>query len=173
MNQLQTYQQKNKLLLLVTLLFCIIAYRFSFNKTIQLYYQNQQATQAIQQANNAPSEIQHLQEQLNQIKGTSPKKNYSQEYLLEEVSRFCRQHDLLIKNFPEAQIFEERNYTIIISQIEVEGRYQAIVQLAYLLEHQHQLGSITSLEMRSHHNQQTKIHYLTGKLILNTIRRNT
>lgn len=163
-----TNKKKNLYLLVGTVLILLVAYQFSIKKTLNLRQANQQHQQAIVRAMNIDTDIEKYQAQLANF-NTNAVTSYSQENLLELLSTFCLEHDLLIKDFPEPNQYEESTYDIIANQIEVEGRFTDIVELIYDLEYIHKIGSIVSLKYQSAYNRQEKKQYLTAKITLNTI----
>ena len=163
-----TNKQKNIYLWLGSFLVLLLAYQFNIKETLNLRQANQQHQQAIARATNIDADIEKYQGQLTAFNANAVT-SYSQENLLELLSTFCVQQDLLIKGFPEPKTYQEADYTIVSNRIEVEGSFSDIVQLVYDLEHVHRIGSIVSLKYQSGYNRQTKKPYLTALITLNTI----
>jgi len=163
-----TYKQKNYYLLGSAFLLLILSYQFSIKKTITLYQTNVLHQNTINQATNIEKDIQQYNQQLANF-NTNTTTSYSQENLLELLSQFCTEHNLLLKGFPVSVPYEESTYNIIENRISVEGDFIDIIELVYDLEFVHKIGSVVSLKFKTDFNRQTKNHYLTSNIFLSTI----
>jgi hypothetical protein len=157
-----TNKRKNIYLWFSSLLLLLLAHQFSIKKTLNLRHANQLHQQSVTRATNIDEDIEKYKTQLASFNANAIT-SYSQENLLELLSTFCLEHNLLIKGFPEPNQYEESTYDIIVNQIEVEGQFTDIVQLIYDLEYVHKIGSIVSLKYQSAYNRQAKKTIPYGK----------
>lgn len=113
-------------------------------------------------------EIEKYQKEWNIMQGTS-QRPYNREYLLAQLTGFCRAHNLLIKTFPQARRQEQNKIPIYTNQIEVEGKYKDIVKLAYMIEQEQLLGAVATLKFYTIKDRLTKKTYLRAKIILRSL----
>jgi len=117
-----TNKKKNLYLWIGTILILFVVYQFSIKKTLNLRHANQLHQEAVARAMNIDADIEKYKTQLASFNANAVT-SYSQDNLLELLSTFCLEHNLLIKGFPEPNQYEESTYDIIVNQIEVEGRF--------------------------------------------------
>ena len=151
-----------------SLLFGILIYFASIQRTITNYRAYQEKKTQLSRVSNATQLIVQYQAQLAQFQGNT-QQSYNREILLEEVTTFCRQHQLLVKTFPQAQRVKENNYPIVTNHIQVEGDYKDMVKLVYLLEQEQRLGSISSLKFFTHKDRYKKKNFLRADIVLRNI----
>lgn len=165
---MQTYRQKNQWLILGAVLLLIIAYWFSFRKTIHAYQKNNNLTTQVEQIQNANYNIQQLEQQLakTNIQKATP---FNQTVLFEKISQFCKSNQLDILTFEEPQIVTTDNYEVTTNYMEIEGAFAAITRLVYELEQQLKLGRIASVKYKLDYNRKTKKDFLIGKIYLQNI----
>jgi len=164
-----SYRQRNLLLIAGTVLLGFIAYQFSFSKTLEAASLNKQLSQKLIQANSASSDIQRLQEQVNQLNGDVNTESYHPDKLFQVISQFCTKNNLTVLDFPEAVEITNGNYKVITHTLDVSGNYSDIVQLAYLIEQEKKIGGVSSLNFETEKNIQTKSKILKGKFYIQNI----
>ncbi|MEM9824180.1 MAG: hypothetical protein AAF985_24050 [Bacteroidota bacterium] len=163
-----SYRKRNQYLLVGALLVLLLIYWISLRPTIALYGQHTQLRKEEKRAALAPQQIANYQEQLAGLKsGTA--QPFQREQLLEKVTAFCREHQLLITSFPEAGKQIQSNYAVLTHEIEVEGAYKAMVKLVYMLEQIEVMGVVSSLKFTTHKDRRSKQKILKAKLILRNL----
>ena len=165
---ISTYRQKNIALLGAILFFGMLIYLVSIQRTLSSYNSYQQKKEQLSRVSNANQLIAQYQSELAQFQQNT-QQSYNRENLLEEVTTFCREHRLLVKTFPQAQRVKENNYPIITNKIQVEGDYKEVVKLAYLLEQEQRLGSISSLQFFTYKDRYKKKKLLRANIVLRNI----
>ena len=165
---LKTYRQHNLFVGIGFLLGLGLIYTVSIRPTIKQYQQLQQQKRNIQRAAGAAGKINQYKARLVNSKQSS-QQAYDRERLLEVVTSFCRSHDLLVKTFPLAQRITQNGNTIVTNIIELEGPYKSIVQLAYLLEQEQKLTTISSMQFFTHKDRVKKRQYLRCKMVLRNL----
>lgn len=165
---LPTYRQRNLFLLGAGLVLLGLIYMVSIRRTLQLRQALKKNETAIARAQNAPQQIAQLEAQVGALQqnGLRP---YDREYLLEQITGFCRDHQLLVRTFPQSERVVENNYPIITNTIEVEGAYQDLVRLVHLLEQKERLGSISSLKFYTKKERVSKKTYLRLSIVLRNL----
>lgn len=166
---LKSYRQHNIALGVVVVLVLVLVYKGSISRTIHYSQANKSLKANIERAASAPAEITQLQTQLAKLQH-SALKPYDRERLLEVVTTFCRENGLLVKTFPQAKSNQQNDSEIVTNEIEVEGSYQSIVKLVYLLEQQEKLGSVSSLTFSIHKDRITRKISLHATIIFRNLK---
>ncbi|MEM8908239.1 MAG: hypothetical protein AAGD05_10375 [Bacteroidota bacterium] len=163
-----TYRKKNQYLLGGTVLLLVLIGWVSIRPTWALYKESRQLVEEQNRAATAPAEIARYQQQLANLKASTPQP-FQRALLLEQVTSFCRQNNLLITAFPEAHQNMRSNYSVLTHEIEVEGAYRDMVRLVYLLEQEATLGVVSSLQFHRFKDRATKKQKLRAKLVLRNL----
>ncbi len=166
----KSYRQKNLLLLAGVLLLGIIVFKFNIQRTFKEYKQYKENKAKLTLASTASSQITAYKEQLASLQQTAIAP-YNRENLLERVTAFCRTNNLLVKSFPEEEVFDQKNGSqVITNRIEVEGGYKAIVKLVYNLEEIERLGSVNSLRFSLQKDRVLKKWVLRGYIVFRNLK---
>ena len=165
---MNSYRQKNQWLLLGTVLLLLVAYWFSFRKTIQARQLNKNLTQQSQQIKSAGFTIQQLEQQLAKTK-INQEIPFNQTVLFEKVSQFCNDNQLEILTFDEPKTVLTDDYEVTTNYIEIEGDFKGITELVYELEQRLKLGRMASVHYELDFNRKTKSDFLVGKLYVQNI----
>ena len=165
---LPTYRQHNLFLLLAGIALLAIIYTFSIKRTLKVYHSYQQNKANIAKAASAAIDIENYQKEWHILQQTS-QQTYNREYLLAQLTGFCREHDLLIKTFPQAKRQEKNKIPIYTNLVEVEGKYKDMVKLAFMIEQEQHLAAIASLKFYTIKDRLSKKTYLRAKIILRNL----
>lgn len=86
-----------------------------------------------------------------------------QEMLLEYVSNYCKENDLLLNKMEDTHSYINGDYVIQTNIFTVEGRFLKLLKLVYNLEQNNQSGKIISLDFYSKEDliQKRKRLYVT------------
>jgi len=163
-----SYQQKTKALLFGSVLFLLLIYTVSIKPTINLYRDIGMLKNKSAQAVEAPARIAKIKNELEQLQGNTFNLN-NKEALLGEITRFCEENKLLIVNLPIASTYEEGNYEVESRKLDVQGSFNDILGLVYLIEYEKSLGVVSSLSFIRKKDPRTKKNKLTGQLVLRSI----
>jgi uncharacterized protein involved in propanediol utilization len=167
---MNSYKQKNQWLLLGTVLLLLVAYWFSFRKTIQAYRQNKTLTQQSEQIQSASFTIQQLEQQLAKTKiNNTDGSGFNQTILFEKVSHFCESNQLNILTFDEPKIVQTDDYEVTTNYMEIEGGFKSITELTYELEQKLRLGRMASVHYELDFDRKTKQDFLIGRIYLQNI----
>jgi Pilus assembly protein, PilO len=165
---LKTYKQHNYALAGVVVLLALLAYSTNIRRTFKTYQTYKQNKVRLIQAQSAAQDIARYRSLLRGMQ-QSAQRPYNREYLLEQITAFCRTSNLLIKTFPDAQKVKESNYPVVTNEIEVEGSYKNIVSLIYLIEQKDRLSSISSTSFYIVKDRVRQQNYLRCRLVLRNI----
>jgi hypothetical protein len=159
-----SFKRKKRYLWIGTLVFAFICYQLTFKKSIVLIKEVSALKKQVNLAKSASSEIGGLQKQLDQIEtkigSGSPDSINVQQAILNIVTNYCSQHDLVLKEFPGTIIQQDSDLVVQTNNFVVEGGFINALLLINLLEHQKEIGKITSTHF------QTKKNFKTNRIEL-------
>ena len=163
--------KRNKLRFLIGgfILFCIITYFLTVNKTIDAYKTYRNSTVQLEAINNAPAQIAQYKHFLEQADSTGLIKSYDRQKLFFGVNTFCSENHLSLRNFYPEQINNQNGLKVITNQIIVEGSFSNITKLAYYLEKQAIIGHISSLKFEKIFDRNLNRSYLTGRFFIQNV----
>lgn len=169
-----TYKQRNVALGVATVFLCVVGYWAAFGKTFDLWQENRLLQSQMQLTENIDEQIMHLQKNLVQLKqyyAPTKGKDFSHhEELLRQVSGFCQENNLLIREFPPASFFEETQYLIEANEVIVEGDFKNIVKLIYNLEQVSKTGRVVSVAFEAGPDRKTRKYRLAAHIIIQNIK---
>ena len=166
-----TYRTKVKLLPVVILLVSALVYSLTISKTIQLSRQLNGLEGQVERLGDAPLQIQMLKKRLKDIEGRigNHSGKINREEIFHQLSNYCKQHQLILREFPEPHQIKMDNYGVDTYQLEVEGRYSNLLQMVYYLEKNIYLGKLSALHFLLKRDKRSREEYLTLSLFLQTV----
>lgn len=167
-NFLKTYRQHNYAVLALFLVLILVSYSTNIRVALNSYQEFQNVKSKIALAQSASQDIAIYRSEIKSMQETA-QQPYNKELLLEQITLFCKEHNLLIKNFPGSKRVIENNYPIVTNEIEVQGSYNDIVELAYMFEQEKKLTSINSLSFTLVKDREKQQQYLHGLFVLRNI----
>lgn len=169
-----TYRQKNKYLIVGTILFLLLVYWTTLSKTVELYHSNQRLQKQSNLVADAPAKIKQYERQIQQFEqrfqNVTQSGNDYQEQLLEVVSTFCQEHQLVLQNFPQPLVHTQNDFEVTTHIVEVEGSYHKLLQLVYELEQAQKLSRVASLDFRIEKDFRNKRSFLLATIYLRNIK---
>jgi hypothetical protein len=165
---LKSYKQQTIVLSTALVVVLLVIFQVSIRRTISVFANYRSNAAKISMAANAPARIASLQKRLANTQETSMQP-YNRERLLEKVTDFCRENNLLIRSFPEGLVANQNENKVVSNQIEVEGGYKDMVRLAYLLEMEEKQGSISSLKFYLYKDRVAKRTVLRNLIVLRNL----
>lgn len=167
-----TYKQRNTLLIPVVIILLWVSYRYAILNTITLY--SQVSTLENQMANHSPEKLVRLKSKLKKL--NNKLNNYKfddkrdKEFILGITSDFCAKNKLTLSEFPEANIIEDETNRLETLTISAQGTYIGLLKLLHFLEHQNQVGRISSVHYYSQFDHKNQITRLFAKIYIQNIR---
>jgi hypothetical protein len=80
-----------------------------------------------------------------------------QDALLSIVTRYSLENKILLREFPRSTLTSDKNMLIETNVFTVEGNYNHLLLLAYLLEQKQRVGRLSSLKFISKHDPRTNM----------------
>jgi hypothetical protein len=168
-----SYNKKNIILWCGIGLLLILSYKLALSKTINAIEESKELKLKIALADSLQYKINELNNSIKQVEFIAlDKKTGGSEInqnLLSEISKYCQQNDINLREFPESNIIANENYDVMTSHFKVEGRYIGLVKLVNLLEKDKSIGKIISVRFRSFIEIRTKKKILEGTIYVQNI----
>jgi hypothetical protein len=145
-----------------------ISYQLSFKKAYNSYSEYCDLKNQFDSIQSAPAEIKNVEKQLADIElavGMSPDTSSNfQKLLLEKVSKYCQNNNLVLKEFPKTIFCSNSDFEIETNQIVVEGTFLNILNLLYELEKGFRMGKLVSVRFNTLKDYKTGINNLLANL---------
>lgn len=156
------------------LLFTLLVYKVSIKRTIEEKKHLNVLNQQINDLNEAPQKILVLQQKLSHLNGAVEyfffNQHSMQDFMLEQITAYCRANHVLIKEYPKAIIQERADYTVETNYLVFEGGFRDLLVLLYHIEQKYKLGKVASARFYKTINAKTKIPKLYMELTIQNIR---
>lgn len=170
-----TYKKRNQVLLWGGVFLFVLVYNFTFKKTISLYFECAALEKKNMLAADAPLKIAALEKEaagLDVLSGSQqhPDSN-TQQAILGIISSYCQENKLLLKEFPETKLQKENDYLIETNSFILEGNFQKLQQLVYLLEQKYKIGKISSVDYVLKKDLRTNKKALTAAVFIQNIKK--
>ena len=170
-----TNRHKFHLLIVSMIIFFIIIYKFSVEKTITIIRDTNRIETQIDSVNYRLNKLRVLEDTLSYFNKTINEQRHSQqprEYLLKITGDYCGKYNKMsVQYLPEEVRFNNSNYTTVLNDIIISGRFKELIDLLYTLERDKRVGSIESVtlykEERFRSNREILLMKITVKSILN------
>ncbi len=172
MNNKLTYRYKYYILIALLLLFVVIIYKLSINKTIILVRDTKDIKAQIDISNSSISIIKQLENELayyDQLINENSNPGQAREYLLKVTGDYCDKNNLTVVDFPEETRYRQNEATIAFNEITIEGKYKELLGLLYLIERERQAGSVESVAFFREEKLRTNEQILYMKIIVKSI----
>lgn len=167
-----TYKQKNKALIVGTVLLVWMGYSFSVKDTLSIHSHCNELEKRLQLASNAPARIKQIEMRLTDIERLSVNdsdKVSTQQKLLNFVSGYCQGNNVVLREFPKTSLQQQNGLSIETNTFLVEGNYGKLLNLIYMLEQKNRIGQVASVEFSGKKDFKTKRIVLTAKIFLQNI----
>lgn len=170
-----SYQLKLKLLLASGVLFFILAYNLAFTETIAAYKEYQKLKEQLVLASDAPRQNQILEQKLQvfdkNINSNQESENNVQDKLLETVTAFCLERNIVLREFPRTEQVVENDFIVETNIFSVEGDFVKLVQLIYNLEQKVKLGKVASVLYHTKKDLKNKRLNLIATIYIHNVKR--
>jgi hypothetical protein len=168
-----TYNRKLKICLWTSGLLLLIAYKLIFAKSIALINDTHAMENQSMQMKTSSSKTGQLKQQIvtmDKLLARYIDKNTKvQDALLSIVTRYSLENKILLREFPRSTLTSDKNMLIETNVFTVEGNYNHLLLLAYLLEQKQRVGRLSSLKFISKHDPRTNMLSLCATMYIQTI----
>ncbi|KOY84384.1 hypothetical protein AD998_21195 [bacterium 336/3] len=174
MFDLKSYRNKNKLLIIGSILFVILAYFLSFSKTLDLYIQNKGLEKKAILSQNAPEKIRNLKKQLGIYEAKMQKFGQDSlskdEYRLNILTQLCKENNVVMVSLPESFFQKEATESIETQEIKLRGNFIDLLKLIYTIEYKTSLGMLASVKFVTEEDRRMRVQYLYAYLYIQNLK---
>ncbi|MCU0436186.1 MAG: hypothetical protein MUC87_22205 [Bacteroidia bacterium] len=166
-----SWKRKNQLLLAGAVALLWIVYSYAVTNTLNARRDCQKLQQRIDSAASAPQQLAALRAQMEQLKnttGVSDSSAAAHEKLLDIVTHYCEQNNLVLRDFSPAVNFVQQDWSVDNHPVTVEGNFSSLLRLVHHLEGQ-EGGNVISTEFRSRRDNKTQALSLSLVIYIQTI----
>ena len=171
-----TYKRKFRLCIALGLVLTFVLIKFPVGRTVSFYQDVKSLEKQLNQATDAPMRVAILQKQLVRIDqalgkqsgGTGKSKD---EALLETITRYCHDHNAVLREFPRAGSYKENEMQVETSTFVVEGDFSTLLALVYQLEQKNKVGRVASVNFQSKRDLKTTFLALSATIYVQSIKK--
>ncbi len=144
------YKKKINYLVIGSIILLIATYSLSIKKTLGEIKKKHQYEEQLEAIKEAPKEISVLRQRLdkyqNIIGSNSGVDSDPQEIILEHVSNYCTDNDIIIRTFPKPFVYHKSNYVIETYSLLLDAGFHDLLGLVHYIEKEVTIGKITSVD---------------------------
>lgn len=166
-----SWKQKNKLLLGGSIVLLWAVYSFAISNTLQTRKECNHLQLQLDSASDAPVRFAKLTtefQKLETITNTSDTSNTLHERLLDIVTKYCQQNNLVLRDFASPVCYKQQEWLVETHPVIVEGAYVNLLKLVHKLE-QEKTGKIVSVDFQSKRDNKTQALSLTATIYVQNI----
>lgn len=149
----------------------LFAYLLTIRKTVKVYSDYKEIKNQLEYIGNAPDRLSVIKNSLiyiDSLIGNYKQSNF-QFQLLENISNFCQDNNIIFKSFPKVHQVEEQNFLVNTYVIECDGSFLRLLNLVYFLEQKKRLGKIVSLNFQVKKEQITNYTRLFATIYIQSL----
>jgi len=168
-----TYSKKVYAITIGFVVFFVLAYFFSFNKTIQLYSDTTEKITKLEWLKEKEKEIPVLQAQMELLNKAYNSNDSSliRDQLTSYISDFAESNNCVVTEIPEKSLYSNSSINVQTNKFVVKGDYNQLLTLFFNLEKEFNFrAKIVSAKFFSHKDMQTKKTNLYLTIIMQTFR---
>ena len=169
-----TYKKRLLYVLITGGIFTIILYNIAISDTIDLAIANSEMEQEISKNMDAPEQIKKVKQKLHKIEllvGNKIDKNIDvHQLLLESVTGYVQENNLILKDFPQPYTNSDKGYTTKTAVVTVEGDFIKLLKLSNYIENNYEGGKIVALDFKATKEIRTRKRKLNSTIYLQNVK---
>ena len=156
----------------MSLLLIVVSYMLAVKPTVALWSANGTLEQQIRSSKDLGPKLALVEQDLQALKMyySSDQASSKHDDLLEQLSHAAEQYQLVIVDFPAAEMYKEQQYWIESNTILVKGAYKDILQLVFDIEQTYKIGRVVSVVFAVERDRKAKKEFLTAQIIVQNIK---
>lgn len=155
-------------------IFLFLIFNFGIRKTIEQYKEYNALKSMQKEASILPQRLAAIRSELEELENETNSNyigdNIAQPGLLEIITGFGKEHDLVIRDFPQTVEKNIEGYTIDQNKVVMAGSFFNALELIFLLEQKNKMGQVVSLQCRMSVDKPTKKKFLETTFFIQKIR---
>ena len=169
-----SYKNKFFALIGLTILFAVIAYTLAFKKTFMIKEEYKKIKSQLEIVDKAPEEIARYEKKMREYNSLLDidltENKDAQEILLEEISNYCEEHKMILKEMPRIHISSDQGYEVWTNTVVIGGDFIQLLKLLNNMEKQKVFGTISSVKFHSEENFRSRRRFLTMTMYIQNIK---
>ena len=169
-----TYKKRLTYTLIAGGIFTIVLYNMAISDTLDLVFENAEMEQQVLNNIDAPEQIKKVKEKLNKIEqlvGNKINENLDvHQLLLESVTGYSQQNNLILKDFPQPYTISDKGYTTKTAVVIVEGDFIPLLKLSNYIENSYQGGKIVAIDFKATKELRTRKRKLNSTIYLQNVK---
>lgn len=169
-------ENKNILLIIGFVMMLIIAYKMAFSRTIAVKKEVQAMEAQVVNSNNLmalTSNLNHREKFVDSVLQNNNIKNLStQNNLLSFLNQAAQKEAFIITSFNEPHLYSEDNIQNSSFQFILQGNFNEIEKIIYMLEQEHNFGKIVHLKYEKKRDYRKAKDYLQCFIVLESVKSN-
>lgn len=169
-----TYHQRLRFVLILGILFSIVLYQLAVSDTIDLIVENRSMEEQVLNNQNAPEQIASIKNKLakiDQLIGSQATEELDvHQLLLESVTGYVQENNLILKDFPQPYAISDRGYITKTAVVTVEGDFIRLLKLSNYIETNYQAAKIVSIDFKATKELRTIIRKLNATIYLQHVK---
>jgi hypothetical protein len=171
-----TYKQLFYLYAAGLLLVMIIVFKIALRPTFEMRRLVKEKEAVLSTVSIAPQQIKEINRKLEslnrQFESFSSSDISIRDRILQDISNYCMQHDLVVYSYPEPHFFDNNTFIVESNRIILKGDFKNLLQLVNYIESKANSGRIVHLEFYAEQNRKTKQRELFLALLFQNIKNN-
>jgi hypothetical protein len=158
-----SYRKKFYFAAIAAIVFAFITYLLAIKKTISVRNSYRSLVEELSVLNNNPQKKQMIENAIADMDYfiiDREDDRLLQEKLLVEIDDYCRENDLILREFPDAHLFRKAGYNIGTYTITVEGSFLELTKFLYYFENRNKTGKLVSAHYHTTKDVKSKKTYL-------------
>lgn len=132
------------------MILCLIFYKYQVQSTIENYMHYSDLKKRVESTVNLSEKIIQLKQDINRLDShyadTSSQSQDINEIILQKVSEYSLQNDLILRYYPSIQSQKNKDLELVTTHFIVEGRFSKILDLLFELEYKTKICRIISVK---------------------------
>lgn len=156
-----TYRQKCAGLVIVTVVLSGAAYKRSFGPLMEVISENNKLVSKAENFGSNYKSVEELSRELAVIDRTLGKKDVTKEEIQQGIISFTAKHEgVSISRLYPMHVFQNENYSIITSQLDITGSAQDLLVVGYAFEKEFALSRTVSLDFYKEKKNKSEVLHL-------------
>lgn len=145
-----TYAKKNRLMNIIAVVLLFVVWQMGIKKTLEIRESCVEAEQQAEQLKDVPHKMALLEYELKDLKGrlgaVDVDSTEEQQKLLELLTNYCQKNGTVLREFPQTESKAKGDMTIQTKHFMVQGSFDKLLRLVYILEQKQQVGKVASVQ---------------------------
>jgi len=154
-------------------LLALLLYKLAFSNTINLFFENGELSQQLEKANHADSEMILLENKITSLNSKLSRYTIdslkNKETIFDIITGFCSKNNIYLREMPSEGVSDYGDYIIETNKVVAEGGFTNLTKLIYFVEHESELGRVSSVKYHSYHDHQKNKDILLLNLYVQNI----